>query len=90
MEMDRVTVPHRVERIVKRESLGCPPRLIDLHLSVQSYHPKAKDKKMQYSAVYPSTCITANHTVPTQQGWRKAEDLKVGDVLLLELPLMVG
>lgn len=88
MKIDKDTLQMKVQKIARKKSMNGPD-LIELYLSVLSYHPKGKTVK-EHPVLYPSVCATVNHLIPTHDGLKEAEKIETGDIILCELPLIVG
>lgn len=75
-----------VRKIVKRQqSLG--PLLYNLYFTVPTIHPK--DMKHKESIITgPTVCVTAKHYIPTTDGYKIIEDIKIGDSVLYSLELI--
>jgi len=86
MNMEKQTIRMTVRKIVKRQpSLG--PTLYDLYFTVPSIHPK--NMKIKESIITgPAVCVTEKHYIPTTDGYKIMEDIKIGDSILYSLDLI--
>ena len=83
MNLDKQTILMKVRKIVKQQSMG--PLLYHFWFSVAC---SRSGKVAQANLVGPSVCVTSKHSLPTTNGWKPAEEVKVGDVVLFSLDLV--
>lgn len=86
MKYDNLTIEFVVRKIVKkRPVLG--PLILDFYVAVPSYSPLLH-KKEESVVVNPLLCVTENHLLPTDNGFKKASEIKAGDTIILTLNCM--
>ena len=85
MNLEKSIIKMTIRKIVKSQMTS--PILYELYFSVQSYHPK-NNKVKQSNIIEPLICVTEYHFIPTDEGYKPIEDIKIGDVVLMGLDLM--
>lgn len=86
MNLEKETIRFKVRKIVVRQQLY-GPALHDLYLAVLSYHPN-KRKVKEAAVLSPTICCTTKHMLPTSDGLKPVEDIRVGDEILSEINLV--
>lgn len=87
MNTDKQTLQMKVQKVIRKKPMNGPD-IIELCLSVLSYHPRGKALK-EHPVPYPSIRFTVNHLVHTPKGLKSADKIKIGDIILCDLPLVV-
>jgi hypothetical protein len=85
MNLDKQTIKMTVRKIVKQQSCGL--LLYQLYFSVPSIRSKTAEVKPA-NIIGPMACVTSKHSLPTTEGWKSAEDIRIGDVVLFNLDLI--
>jgi len=88
MHLDNITVRMTIRKIIKKQS-SFGTVLYDIYVTVPSCHPtfnKVKESKV----IGPIACCTSKHSIQTEEGCKPIKQVKVGDILILELHSMIG
>ena len=88
MHLDNITVRMTIRKIIKKQS-SFGTVLYDIYVTVPSYHPiynKIKESKV----VGPIACCSNKHSIQTEDGYKPIKQVKVGDILILELHSLIG
>lgn len=87
MNLEKVTVRFKIIRIVRKQPITGPV-LLEIYATVLSYHP-FRGLLKEAKVTSPLCCVTERHLLPTQEGYIPASELKGGEIIFLELPLIV-
>jgi hypothetical protein len=87
MNTDKQQIPMKVHRVTRKKPMNGPD-LLEFYLSILSYHPRARKVK-EHPVRFPSVCATTKHLLPTSEGFKEAEGIKEGDILLCDLSMVV-
>jgi len=88
MKADNITIKMTIRKIIKKQS-SFGTVLYDIYVTVPSYHPRY-NKIKESKVVGPIACCSNKHSIPTNVGYKLIEEVKVGDILLLELHSLIG
>lgn len=85
MNLEKQTIRFKVRKIIVRNQM-VGPVLYDFYLSVLTHKPGRKSKET--AVLSPTVCFTKGHLVPTEDGFKPVNSMKVGDTMLAEIPLL--
>lgn len=85
MGREKTKVPMKINNVTRHEG-HCNSVVLEFGFSVMSYDPK-KEAAWWAPLQNHSICCVATHPLQTQDGFIPADDFKVGDIMLVELPL---
>jgi hypothetical protein len=87
MKQDTTHIHFTISKILLRDQL-IGPKLYEIYATVPTIH--TSDMRLKQSKIVKPICyLSEKHIVPTKDGFKKAPDLKEGDVILCTINCLV-